>query len=80
MNAVIRQAISDSIRENRIVSVVFDRGDISECVADINEVFDGEIDYARENDSSYDVWGWTDDTPEDEQDWRLNVRCLVTAR
>ena len=27
-------------------------------------------------DSKVDVWGWADDAPEGEQDWRLTVQCL----
>ena len=73
MNAAIRQAISDSIREDRTVEADYD-GDISDCIADIGEVFDGDVDYAQENDGSYDVWGWTEETPDGKQDWRLTVR------
>jgi hypothetical protein len=70
----LNRAIADSVQENRIVSIEY-VGDIGDCIADLSELHDGEIDYARENDGSYDVWGWTDETPESEQDWRLNVRC-----
>ena len=73
---ILSDAIRDSINLNKIVSVHYD-GDISACIADLNAVTDSEIDYARENDGSYDVWGRTDETPENEQDWRLNVRCSV---
>ena len=31
------------------------------------------IDYADENDGSLDVWGWDDDTPEDESEWRVRL-------
>ena len=36
----------------------------------------GEYDYAEEerNVVGWDVWGWTDDTPQNEQEWRLFVR------
>lgn len=32
-----------------------------------------EVDWVVENDGSYDVWGWTDETPENEQEWRVRV-------
>lgn len=70
----LKSSINDSIRENRIVTVDFD-GDISECLAELNAFHEGDIDYVQENDGSYDVWGWTEETPENEQEWRLQVKC-----
>ena len=32
---------------------------------------DWEIDWAKENDDSLDIWGWNAKTPVDEQEWRL---------
>jgi hypothetical protein len=32
-----------------------------------------QVDHVHENDGSYDVWGWTDETPENEQEWRVRV-------
>ena len=29
------------------------------------------------DDNQVDVWGWSDNTPEGEQDWRLAVQCVV---
>ena len=28
-------------------------------------------------DQQVDVWGWSDATPEGEQDWRLTVQCVA---
>ena len=30
------------------------------------------------DDNRVDVWGWSDSTPEGEQDWRLCVQCVAT--
>ena len=29
------------------------------------------------DDNQVDVWGWSDATPEGEQDWRLCVQCVA---
>ena len=29
------------------------------------------------DDNQVDVWGWSDNTPEGEQDWRLAVQCVA---
>ena len=29
------------------------------------------------DDNRVDVWGWSDSTPEGEQDWRLCVQCVA---
>ena len=29
------------------------------------------------DDNRVDVWGWSDNTPEGEQDWRLCVQCVA---
>lgn len=71
---ILKAAINHSIHENRIVTVDYD-GDISDCLADLNAVYHGVIHYDQENDGSYDVWGWTYETPENDQEWRLRVKC-----
>ena len=30
------------------------------------------------DDNKADVWGWSDATPEGEQDWRLVVQCVAS--
>lgn len=32
-----------------------------------------QTDHATELSGVYDVWGWTDETPEGQQDWRVRV-------
>ena len=29
------------------------------------------------DDNKVDVWGWSENTPEGEQDWRLTVQCVA---
>lgn len=68
------EAINRSISHTQIVAVEVEADDISQAVASIGGEWD--IDYARENDGSYDVWGCVaDDTEPSSEDmaWRLNV-------
>ena len=32
---------------------------------------------AEIDDNKVDVWGWSENTPEGEQDWRLTVQCVA---
>ena len=32
---------------------------------------------AEIDDNQVDVWGWSENTPEGEQDWRLTVQCVA---
>lgn len=72
-------AIARSRSHNEIVSIEIEAKDISEVLADLAAIYDGEIDDARENDGTYGAWGWTEDMAEGEMDWRLNIR-LATKR
>ena len=67
----IKRAINKSIDNNVVVHILADYGDIDEVLHDIDCNYD--TDYFIENDGSYDVWGWTDETKPNEQDWRLNI-------
>lgn len=69
----LQSAIDRSISHNEIASVRLEARDISEVLAELGSLYDGEIDSARENDGSYDVWGYPEGT-ENETDWRLNVQ------
>lgn len=77
----IKAAIDRSISHNEIVHITID-GDSGDALSAINEVFDGETDYTMcdyEGVDTMDVWGWTDETPKDEQDWRLAIRFAGDA-
>lgn len=72
----IKDAIARSESHNEIVIVEIE-GDSGDALDAINEVWDGETDYSMfdyEGDDRMDVWGWTDKTPDDKQDWRLYIR------
>ena len=73
----IEAAISRSISHNESVSIEIEASDISAVVAEIDS--DYETDYAKENDGTYDVWGWTEETPDNEQDWRLKITLTGDA-
>ena len=72
----IKNAIDRSISHNEIVHITID-GDSGDALEAIREVFDGDTDYAMadyEGMDTMDVWGWTEETAENEQDWRLAIR------
>ena len=78
MNATLREAIDRSSSHNEIVAVEF-AGDSSDLIAALNALYDGEIDDARENDGTIDVWGYSAHAPEGEMDWRLRVTLTPPA-
>ena len=76
MNDEIRSAIKRSEAYNDIVHVAVDcttatlralLASIAKCDWDMCEIEDNKVD----------VWGWSDATPEGEQDWRLCVQCVA---
>jgi hypothetical protein len=72
----LNNAIATSIANNRIVTV--EVADLDAALAELEDRTDYHTDHAVENDGSLDVWGWTDTTRENTQDWRLRlVRCAV---
>ena len=75
-NDEIRTAIKRSEKYNEIVHVAADctvdnlralLASIAKCDWDMCEIEDNKVD----------VWGWSDATPEGEQDWRLCVQCVA---
>ena len=72
----IREAIDRSISHTECVSITVE-ATICEVIAAIESVtVDTEVDYVKNGDI-YDVWGWTEATASNEQDWRLNVTIVV---
>ncbi len=80
-------AIDKSIAQNETidVTVTCDSGDV---LIAIHQIFEGETDYGADGETDYamadyegvdtmDIWGWNEETPKDEQDWRLNVRFVT---
>ena len=77
----IKAAIESIRKSGEIVSVA------AECtVGQLHSLFSGPLvchlfeaacswEMCEIEDNKVDVWGWTDDTPEGEQDWRLTVQC-----
>lgn len=70
----IRSAISRSESHSDIVRVA------ANCTTDnlralLANTIECDWDMCELDDNKVDVWGWTDDTPEGEQDWRLTVQC-----
>lgn len=71
----LTEAIDRSKSHDERASVEF-VGDESDLLVALDQLHDGEIDSVRENDGEIDVWGWTDETPENEMDWRLIVTLM----
>lgn len=74
----IQDAVARSISHNEIVHITID-GDSGDALSAIEAVrdVDTETDYTMcdyEGIDTMDVWGWTEKTPENEQDWRLAIR------
>lgn len=74
----IKEAIKESTDRQDIAhtNIIGDREDLKEAIV---EAWDGDYDFAEEdsddpNERLYDVWGWTQNTPEDKQDWRIRVK------
>lgn len=76
MKSQLENAIAKSRSQNEIVHVEIAASDISEVIAALNSLYDGEIDSSTENDGSEGIWGWTDDMAEGQMDWRINVTLV----
>ena len=76
-------AIDKSIAQNETIgaTVTCDSDDV---LTAIHQTFEGETDHVmvdhegvitvdHEGVITMDIWGWSEETPEGEQDWRLNV-------
>ena len=71
----LREAIDRSISHDESIAITLTAPSIEEVCEWIHHHVepDYETDYARENDGRWDVWGWTEATPQDQQGWRLLV-------
>jgi len=80
----IRTAISQSEAHSDIVRVAADCtvGQLQSMLSDplVCQLLEIACDWemCKIDDHRVDVWGWTDDTPEGKQDWRLTVQCQPT--
>lgn len=64
-------AIEESIQRNSIVDLA--GADLSEVLA-AAEAMGYQTDHTDDPDGGLiDIWGWTDETSENEQDWRLHL-------
>jgi len=68
----LKEAIDQSVRQNEIVTAEF-AGDEASLVAELSAEYDGEVDSTRENDGTIDVWGYREDAPTGQMEWRLRV-------
>jgi hypothetical protein len=81
----IRSAIKRSETHSDIVRVAADCtvGQLQSMLSDplVRHLLEIECDWdmCEIEDNKVDVWGWTDDTPEGKQDWRIIVQCQPTT-
>lgn len=68
----LQEAIERSISHDESVSLDY-AGTESDLMVALDQLHDGDIDSTHENNGNLDVWGWTAETPQDTQDWRLCV-------
>lgn len=82
MGSEIEAAIEQSIAQNEIVHVTLSTtSDISTVAAYAGDHADN-VDYVRENDGSYDMYGWSDEMEaagKGEMEWRLKVTIAAVA-
>jgi len=70
----IKKAINQSKEENRIVDIEIEK-DIDSIIDLVLEASDIEFDWKDiELDNIIDVWGWNDDTPENQYEWRIYIK------
>lgn len=82
----IREAIWESEHTDRAVGVDITATE-DELVAAITAVWPHDWDYAEVDEASlyddgvsvWDVWGWTPDTPVNDQEWRITVESTQEA-
>ena len=70
MTTTLQNAIDRSSSHTERVDVDY-AGTVSELLTDLHEIYDGDIDEARENDGDIDVWGCKDGS--ETMEWRLCV-------
>jgi len=74
MSNRIRSAIESSSKSGQIISVDVDcPADQLEDLLLLTIACDWEMCHLE--DHKVDVWGWTDDTPENQVEFRLTVQC-----
>lgn len=71
----LKNAIELSEIETRSVGVCFD-GDTSDLRGELHSVWDGDFEIVKTSDNTLDVWGWDEETPEDDQTWSLLVKLV----
>ena len=72
----LTRAIDRSTSHDEIVHVEVDS--IEDAITTLHTMWGGDLDYVDgvevgRGDRYTDVWGWDDETPENEQEWRLHL-------
>ncbi len=68
----LEDVIEESGQKDKDIPVTY-FGDKHDFINMIKKVWDGEYDFREENDGTLQVYGWHNDTPEDEEEWMINV-------
>ena len=81
----IKSAIENSSKSGQIVSVAAEctvsqlQSMLSDCLVCHLLGIACDLEMCEIEDHKVDVWGWTDDTPEGKQDWRLTLHSQPPA-
>jgi len=76
MNFKNEKSLTDAISRSRSLSEITNAeyiGDSADLLVDLDQIYEGEIDSCDLDDDRVDVWGFTDETPENQMEWRLTV-------
>ena len=69
----ISEAIEFSRTHNHSATVETDLTTIDAVIDSIGETYDGDVDYAKIDANTYDVWGYSGECGDGDMDWRLTV-------
>lgn len=74
INAAIKEAIETSIEFNMPVSIELPADQAADMIKTAAAEYD--VGFAEAAPDKLDAWGYTEDTPDNEMDWRLSVTLI----
>lgn len=67
-------AVSESVARDQIITIECDKNALQAAIDYLGDKAEN-TDYTR-NGEVVEVWGWSDDTPDGEMDWRVHLRMV----
>jgi hypothetical protein len=83
MGSEIKAAIQLSVLNNETVNVTVTLCRDISTVAVFASDYADYVDYAKENDGSYDMWGWSEEMEKagkGDMEWRIRVTLIVVEQ